>query len=160
MVNMLLLHPGTGVETKRIVRQTRGAQSRYCYIFGENKMHRLLVVLTLWLTIMGSYAHASMVPTQSIINSGTDSYSQQELQSALASVELREQLADLGVDADQLSDRINSLTPAEIVQLNSELEQQPAGGIIGVIVLIFVVFVVTDMLCATNIFAFVKCINK
>jgi hypothetical protein len=123
-------------------------------------MHRLLVVLTLWLTIMGSYAQASMVPTQSIINSGTDSYSQQELQSALASVELREQLADLGVDADQLSDRINSLTPAEIVQLNSELEQQPAGGIIGVIVLIFVVFVVTDMLCATNIFAFVKCINK
>jgi hypothetical protein len=109
---------------------------------------------------MGSYAQASMVPTQSIINSGTDSYSQQELQSALASVELREQLADLGVDADQLSDRINSLTPAEIVQLNSELEQQPAGGIIGVIVLIFVVFVVTDMLCATNIFAFVKCINK
>jgi hypothetical protein len=123
-------------------------------------MHRLLVVLTLWLTIMGSFAQASMVPTQSIINSGTESYSQQELQSALASVELREQLADLGVDADQLSDRINSLTPAEIVQLNSELEQQPAGGIIGVIVLIFVVFVVTDMLCATNIFAFVKCINK
>ena len=74
--------------------------------------------------------------------------------------ELKTQLEDLGVDTSQLSDRIASLTAAEIQQLNAELEQQPAGGIVGVLLTIFIVFIITDMLCATDIFSFVKCINK
>jgi len=89
-----------------------------------------------------------------------ESYTQADLQTALASEELKAQLQTMGVDVEQLNDRIASLTPSEIQQLNTELEQQPAGGIVGALVTIFVVFVVTDMLCATDVFPFVKCINK
>ena len=125
-----------------------------------DKMHRLLIIVTLLASIMASYAQAGMVSTQSVINAGAESYTQQQLQTALASDQLRAQLAELGVDADQLSDRVASLTPDEIVRLNAELEQQPAGGIEGLLLTVFIVFIITDMLCATDIFSFVKCINK
>jgi hypothetical protein len=65
----------------------------------------------------------------------------------------------MGVDPEQLNDRIASLTASEIVKLNAELEQQPAGGIVSALVTVFVVLVVTDMMCATNVFTFVKCVN-
>lgn len=123
-------------------------------------MHRFLIVLTLLTSLLSGHATAGMVSTGDIMGSGEQHYSLEQLQLAMASDELREQLADLGVDADQLSDRIASLTPGEIMQLNAELEQQPAGGIIGVLLTIFIVFIITDMLCATDIFTFVKCINK
>ena len=79
--------------------------------------------------------------------------------SALASDELKQQLEGLGVDTEQLNDRIASLTPEEIQQLNAELEVQPAGGILGVLLTVFIVLVVTDLLCATDVFHFVRCIN-
>jgi uncharacterized small protein (DUF1192 family) len=123
-------------------------------------MHKLLAAVMLMTTLLSGYAQAGMVPTQDLVNHGSESYSQQQLQTALASDELRTQLSELGVDADQLSDRIASLTPAEINQLNAELAEQPAGGILGVVLAVFVVFVITDMLCATDLFPFVNCINK
>lgn len=123
-------------------------------------MHRLLVVVTFLTCIMAGYAQAGMVSTQSVITAGAENYTQQQLQTALASAQLQDQLAELGVDAEQLSDRVASLTPGEITQLNAELEQQPAGGIVGVLLTIFIVLIITDMLCATDVFGFVKCINK
>ncbi|MGS7337782.1 PA2779 family protein, partial [Enterobacter kobei] len=46
-------------------------------------------------------------------------------------------------------------------QFNQQLDQAPAGaGVVGIIVLFLVIFIITDMLCATNIFNFVKCINR
>ena len=109
---------------------------------------------------MSSYTQAGLVSTQNLIVGGDGGYSKDQLQTALASTELRQQLVDLKVDPQQLGDRIASLTPAEILQLNAELQQQPAGGIVGVLLTIFIVFVITDMLCATDLFSFVKCINK
>ncbi len=123
-------------------------------------MHKFLILLTLLTSLMSGYASAGMVTTDQLIHSGQQSYTQQQLQQALASTELQAQLLEMGVDAGELGDRIASLTPDELTRLNAELEQQPAGGIVGVLLTIFIVFIITDMLCATDIFSFVKCINK
>jgi uncharacterized small protein (DUF1192 family) len=104
-----------------------------------------------------------MVSTSTLIHSTDMAYSTQELQTALASDELKQQLENLGVDVTELNDRIASLTAEEIQQLNAELANQPAGagaGVLGVLLTIFLVFIITDMLCATDVFSFVKCINK
>ncbi len=119
-----------------------------------------LIILMVLNGFMASFAQAKMIATTAVIQSDGMAYSQHELQSALASDELKQQLAGMGVDVDQLNDRVASLTPTEIQQLNAELATQPAGGIVGVLLTIFIVFIVTDMLCATDVFTFVKCINK
>jgi hypothetical protein len=42
------------------------------------------------------------------------------------------------------------------------MNQVPAGGesVIGILLLLFIIFIITDMLGATDIFPFVKNINK
>ena len=48
------------------------------------------------------------------------------------------------------------MTDAEISELNKRLADMPAGGdAVGVIILLFVIFVITDMLGATDIFPFI-----
>lgn len=123
-------------------------------------LKHLMIIVIMLTGLSSAYTQAAMVPTSELINSSGSSYSTQELQAALASDELKQQLADLGVSASELNDRIASLTAEEVQQLNAQLAEQPAGGVLGVILTIFVIFIVTDMLCATDIFGFVKCINK
>ena len=123
-------------------------------------IQKALIFLIVIAGFYASHAQARPIPTLALINEHEHSYSKADLQTALASEELKTQLEEMGVDAEQLNDRIASLTASEIVKLNAELEQQPAGGIVGALVTVFAVLVVTDMMCATNVFTFVKCINK
>ena len=119
-----------------------------------------MILVIMMAGLSSAFTQAAMVPTSEMINSNGASYSTQELQAALASEGLKQQFADLGVNPSELNDRIASLTADEIQQLNAQLADQPAGGVLGVILTIFVIFIVTDMLCATDIFGFVNCINK
>ncbi len=119
-----------------------------------------MALLLIIISLFSGYAQAAMVPTSAIVDIEGVEYSQQNLKQHLESDQLKSQLVELGVDVEELSDRIASLTPDEIKQLNAQLQEQPAGGIVDVLLTIFVIFIVTDMLCATDIFTFVKCINK
>src|SRR5690606_42009654 len=86
---------------------------------------------------------------------------QEKLMAMLEDDQVKEKLVSMGVDRDQVESRIASLTPAELAQFNQQLDQAPAGaGVVGIIVLFLVIFIITDMLCATDIFNFVKCINR
>lgn len=129
-------------------------------IFQKNTFKKGILFLFLAFGLWGNAAQAGLMPTGTLIGAHGDSYTQSQLQLALASSELKAQLESKGVDIAQLSDRIASLTPSEIMQLNTELEQQPAGGIVGTLATIFIVLVVTDLLCATDIFSFVRCIAR
>lgn len=84
----------------------------------------------------------------------------QSLLNMLEKQEVKEMLADMGVSEAQVEERIQSLTPAELSSFEQQLAQAPAGeGVVGIIVLFLLVFIVTDMLCATDIFPFVNCIR-
>ena len=128
--------------------------------FNSSTLKHLMIVVIMLSGLSSAITQAAMVSTSALINTDDASYSTQELQEALASDELKQQLQNLGVSASELNDRIASLTADEIQQLNTQLAEQPAGGVLGVLLTIFVIFIVTDMLCATDIFSFVKCINK
>ncbi len=126
----------------------------------KNAMIRLLVLLMVFTCSVSSVSYAGMISTDAVIDQNRQSYDKQELLTLLQSQELKEQLQQQGVTAEMVEQRIASMTPAEIEALNLQLEDAPAGGIIGALVTIFVVLVITDLLCATDVFAFVRCINK
>ena len=74
--------------------------------------------------------------------------------------EVKEKLAELGVSEDQVAERIQNLTPAELADFEQQLAEAPTGeGVVGVIVLFLLVFIITDMLCATDLFSFINCIR-
>ncbi|MCF7203005.1 PA2779 family protein [Pseudomonas oligotrophica] len=106
-------------------------------------------------------AQASMIGTQEILAEHQQQVDREQLLGMLDDQEVQKKLESMGVDRAQVEKRINSLTPAELAQFNQQLDSAPAGaGVVGIIVLFLVIFIITDMLCATNIFNFVNCVNR
>lgn len=120
----------------------------------------LMTALFLITSLASIQAQAGMIGTHELIAEQQVQMDRQDLQALLEDDQVRERLQAMGVTAEQVEQRINSLTPAELAQFNAELEKAPAGaGVVGVIVLFLLVFIVTDMLCATNIYTFVNCVR-
>lgn len=100
--------------------------------------------------------YAGMVSNSEFLGSESGAASIQKLDEALASPELRDRLIALGVDARVVDQRLNSLTSDERVFLEQHIDELPAGGdVLGLLVLLFIVFVITDAIGVTDIFPFV-----
>ena len=130
--------------------------------FCSNSVSALLLSATL---VMGSLfsvtSQAAMVSTHAALAQQQLEYDQAQLMSALNQEGVRDQLMEMGVNPDQIEQRIATLTPDELVQFNQALQNDPAGqGVVGILLTLFIIFVITDMLCATDLFSFVKCINR
>lgn len=104
-----------------------------------------------------SPAQAAMVSNSQVVNTAQQSDGRAELLQVLARADVQAQLSDLGVDAADITRRVNQMTPGELNQLSQKMAELPAGGdALGLIVLIFLVFIITDILGATDVFPFVN----
>ncbi len=74
--------------------------------------------------------------------------------------DVKQQLLTLGVNPADVESRINLMTHEEIAQLNQQIDELPAGGdVLGILLVIFIVFVITDIIGATDIFPFIHPVN-
>ena len=121
----------------------------------------ILLTALFMLTSMASLqAQAAMVGTGEAVAQQQLSVDRAELKAMLDDQEVQAKLASLGVSQDQVEQRIDSLTADELADFNSQLNDAPAAaGVVGIIVLFLVIFIITDMLCATNVYSFVNCVN-
>lgn len=111
-------------------------------------------------TVASVSARASMVGTNEVIAEQQLNVDRESLKQMLTDQDVQSQLATLGVSPEQVQQRINSLTPSELANFNSQLSTAPTGaGVVGIIVLFLLVFILTDALCVTNIFNFVHCLR-
>lgn len=133
-------------------------------MFNSSVMKRvatLLAAMHFMLFAQIPLAQAAMIGSAEIIAEQQQQVDRQQLLTMLENKDVQKKLVSMGVEQDQVEQRVNSLTPAELAQFNQQLDQAPAGaGVVGIIVLFLVIFIVTDLLCATNIFNFVNCINR
>lgn len=121
----------------------------------------MIALLLLQSCFYTSLAQASMIATETVVMEQRAEANRAELLDKLQSDEIRAQLEAMGVSPAQAEERINALTPTELAELNEQLTEAPAGeGVLGVLATIFIVLIVTDLLCATDVFSFVSCINK
>ena len=118
------------------------------------RLFAILLSLSLTLIPLGA-VQAAMVGNSQLLNEQTDSL-RLELTQALEQEQVRQQLTQLGVDAETVKLRLAQMTEQEIATLHERLGEMPAGGdALGVILFLFVLFVVTDAIGATDIFPFV-----
>lgn len=107
------------------------------------------------------HAQADMIGTSQVISQQQLTVDRATLTRLLTEQAAQEKLASLGVSVEQVEQRIASLTADELTSFNAQLSEAPAGAdAVGILVLFLLVFVITDMLCATNIYSFVKCVNR
>jgi len=117
----------------------------------------LAIILSISLTgfSLGS-AQAAMVSNQQIIHT-TD---KQALLQTIKREDIQQQLLSMGVNTADIEGRINHMTNEEIAQLNQQMTELPAGAdALGIVVLVFLVFVVTDVIGATDVFPFIHPVN-
>lgn len=102
-------------------------------------------------------AQAAMVGTGEVLQAQQQQVDREQLLKMLDDQGVQKKLQSLGVERNQVEQRIKSLSNEELAQFNQQLDEAPAGGIIGIILLFLLIFVITDMLCITHIFTFVRC---
>ncbi|MGP9833176.1 PA2779 family protein [Marinobacter sp. NSM] len=124
------------------------------------RLSLIMVILMSFATTFSVSAHAGMVGTGELIQQQQTDLDRQQLLDMLDDQNVKDKLAQMGFSEAQVAERIQNLTPAELADFEQQLAEAPAGeGVVGVIVLFLLVFIITDMLCATNLFSFVNCIR-
>lgn len=100
-------------------------------------------------------AFAAMVSTESLM---MNSYSSTNITETR--LQFVEQLEQLGITKDQAIERVSQLSDIQIKDISTRFDEMPAGASAGGILLtVFIVFVITDVIGATDIFPFIKAVK-
>lgn len=99
-------------------------------------------------------AAAGMIATESVAAAA----SRDRIGAALARDDVRARLEASGVRPGEVQARVAALTDEEAAQLAGQLDNLPAGGdgLVGAIVLVFIVLLLTDILGYTKVFPFTR----
>jgi hypothetical protein len=102
-------------------------------------------------------AQAGMVDNGRIISEQQAALDSAAILTMLDQEVTRQQLESWGVNPEMARERISSLTGEELANINRQLNELQAGGdsVLGVLLIIFVIFVITDVIGATDIFPFI-----
>ena len=121
-----------------------------------NRPVSLLVAITfLTLSLYTPATQAAIVTTSEVISTSAAIDARTQLQTNLLRTEVQQALFEQGVNPQDVQARIDALSDDEATQLASEIDAAPAGGdVLGTVVFVFLVLVITDILCLTNIFPF------
>jgi hypothetical protein len=105
---------------------------------------------------------AAMISAEQVAESSITSQGNQDrtlIVAALSREDVQAALVARGIDPAQAKDRVAALTDDEASMVASQLDTAPAGGIIGAIVLVFLVLLLTDILGFTKIFPFTRSVR-
>ena len=108
-------------------------------------------------------AHAALVGTQQLLQN--ESAARSHISGFLARADVRRELAARGVDPAEAQARVAALSDDQARDLASRIDQLPAGGdgvgdVLGVLLLIFVILLITDILGLTKVFPFTRPLHK
>tara|TARA_R110002124_G_C8967110_1_gene514656 strand:- start:2314 stop:2685 length:372 start_codon:yes stop_codon:yes gene_type:complete len=110
----------------------------------------LLVILGLGQASAGVYGSEQVLATQQ------HSYDRQHILAFVDSDAVQQQLTVLGVNQADAKMRIANMTQEELASLNTQMNEMPAGGIVGTIVTVLVVIAVLDVMGITDVYPFIR----
>lgn len=123
----------------------------------------ILLSLSLVNAMMFQTAYAGMISTEEVARLASIDQAASghvRLTAALARADVRAEMARLGVDPALAVERVAALTDEEAANLADRIDSAPAGadggGIIGALVLIFIVLLITDIIGWTKVFPFTR----
>ena len=113
----------------------------------------LIGSLTLSMMVAPATATAGVISTQQALSAEMRAAKETQVRSSLARDDVRQAMQRLGVDPAAADARIASLSDAELVRMQGELDSLPAGGdALAVIGVVFLVLLILELVGVTNIF--------
>ena len=113
------------------------------------------VVLTLLFTLFTLQipVHAAIVTTAEIASAAQLDVQKQQLSERLLQQDVKNQLLALGVDPADVAERIAKLSPAELNQIQGQLDSLPAGGDgLGTVAVILLILILLEVAGVIDIF--------
>jgi len=110
-------------------------------------------------------ANAGLISTDRIIEQEQVSADRERVNAFVAREDIRNEFQRNGVNPDEAAARVAALSDVEIGQIAQKLDNLPAGqdaatALIGAAVTIFIILLITDILCLTSVFNFTRCANR
>ncbi|WP_405234522.1 PA2779 family protein [Lentisalinibacter salinarum] len=113
----------------------------------------VVIALTLAAMLVSSLpARAGIVGTEQMVAQETRTHTLDRIEMILAQDTVASQLSDWGVAPEMVRARMAAMSDAELQQLAISMETDPAGGVLAVIGVVFVVLFILEMTGVTNIF--------
>ena len=110
-------------------------------------------------SFLAATSHAGVVGSDTVLTQIQGEYSKQQLVSMVSNEDVLAKLEALGVDAQTAQTKISQMTNSELLAFNQQLNDAPAGGIVGTAITVFIVLAVLDLLGVTDLFTFIDPIN-
>ncbi len=129
------------------------------------KLKRIVAAATAVMIAMNvvpmGLAQAKMVATDQVIEQTDQADDRARVESFLLRDDVQKQLILLGINPEEATSRVASLSDQEIQQIAGRLDELPAGegaigAIVGALVFVFIVLLITDLIGLTDVFPFVK----
>lgn len=116
-----------------------------------------LLIVALTFAGLPISAHAGMVSTDEVLSVEVAQANRERVNSFLAREDVRIAMQEQGVSPDMAKQRVAALSDAEVAELAGHVDQAPAGGnVLGILFMIFVILLVTDILGLTKVFPFTR----
>lgn len=101
-----------------------------------------MLALLLFAVLAPVSAQAGIVSTDEVVTEQTHAVEREQLLEQLDRNDVKAQLKNYGVDAEQAQERVAAMTDAEVLELQAGLDQAIAGGDAGLATLLLVVIIV------------------
>lgn len=107
-------------------------------------------------------ASAAIVPTGRTASHEAMTSQRARVAAFMARKDVRDALRHYGVNPDEASARVAAMSDSEIQQIATRIDKLPAGqdagaALVGAAVTVFIVLLITDLLCLTHVFNFTRC---
>jgi hypothetical protein len=113
-----------------------------------------------FLIVVGiGYASAGVYSSDHAITQQQYEFNKQQVIALVDSVAVQEKLTSLGVDPADAKMRVDSMTNDELIAFNQNMNEMPAGGIVGAVVTVLAVIAILDLLGVTDVYPFIRPIN-
>lgn len=120
-----------------------------------------LLILSMSLAGFPLTAQAAIVSTDEVIAADVLTGQRERVSAFLARDDVNQALQAQGVTAQAAADRVKAMSDAEVAQLAGRIDQAPAGGdVLGVLFLVFIILLVTDILGLTKVFPFTRSVHS
>ncbi|MDZ7735103.1 MAG: PA2779 family protein [Gammaproteobacteria bacterium] len=121
-----------------------------------------LIMMLIFSTFSATVVQAKMIGTDEVISQEATSADRNKVIEFMQRDDVRAEMETLGVDPKEAVSRVHTLSDEEVQRMAGHLDEMPAGEgvvgpIVGAIVLVFLVLLLTDILCLTHVFDFAKC---
>ena len=110
--------------------------------------------------LMAGGVQAEAISSDTVMQTQAAQYNKQQLIDMVSRADVQSKLVGLGVDSDDAIARINAMTDSEISKLNAEINQAPAGGVVGAVLTVLAVIAILDLAGVTDVYPFIRPISN